>query len=447
MKKSSYIRRALSIALVSLFIGPQEHSFAQDLKYWSAKLESADALYKSGMYKQALDEYVLVAENTASTYAQFQVAWIYHVGLGVPVSCRDAVRWYTLAANRAHVGAQNNLYSIYSTGCVDVQKNMVLAVKLLIDSAAQQNPRAMANLAALYRNGDGVEKDEFKAFDYANRSAKKLDPLGLLLLSGYYLEGVGAPRSPIKSMEALKLLATVSVDEWNEPTKQYGQLILGKRLITGDGGVRDVEEAYKWLTLAAAGSNSETVNEARRELDQLRASLSQSRVEQIERSIRLELPSSTTRLSVEDMRAALQKSMEENKGRQAYFLARELSNQNDSFGQYILGLFLLAGFDGVAADADEAYIEFRRSCQQGFLWACLEQAQVLLSQSRRSAALEVLDKATNEIPRTEINMSIRAASVYSNAGHKAKAEMIARKILIDDPVNKDALKIIEDLNK
>lgn len=123
------------------------------------------------------------------------------------------------------------------------------------------------------------------------------------------------------------------------------------------------------------------------------------------------------------------------------------SSQNDSFGQYISGLFLLEGFDGIAADADEAYIEFRRSCQQGFIWACLEQAQVLLLQSRRSAALEVLDKAAKEIPRTEINMSLRAASVYSNAGHKAKAEMIARTILIDDPVNKDALKILKDINK
>lgn len=433
----------LKISLLILLFFLSTQSFSQGTSYWNTKLENADALLKRGMYRQALDEYIVIAENTASMYAQFQVGWIYSNGLGVQKSCWDAARWYTLAANRGHHTAQNNLFALYSTGCPDLPRNMPLAVQMLKRAVESNNARAMANLSILYAEGNGVEENEFRAFDYANRSAQAGDPLGKFYLSLFYFDGTGVPASKTRSTELLHSLAISRVERWDERIKQRGQLILGQNFIIGDGVPRNSEEAYKWLTLAAAGPDAELSKQASEALEEIRGSITSARAQEIERIAQRQTMAGETEMSVDQLKDALVTSIEQNRDAQVVFLATQLSNMNDPFGQYIKGLILYDGFHQTAQDIDEAYIQFRRSCQQGFLYSCLEQASILVEQNRDSAALELLGHTVKRIPRTESEMVLRAAEIYVDIGDIEQAKILARRILIDDPANDKAREIFE----
>ena len=41
--------------------------------------------------------------------AQFQLAWLYYDGDGVPQDDTEAAKWYRLAADQGHEAAQNSL--------------------------------------------------------------------------------------------------------------------------------------------------------------------------------------------------------------------------------------------------------------------------------------------------------------------------------------------------
>lgn len=69
--------------------------------------------------------------------AEAQLGWMYATGRGVPQNFYEAGRWYYLAAQRGHGGAQFELGLMYNKGEQGVPRDLVLAYYWLNLSASQ----------------------------------------------------------------------------------------------------------------------------------------------------------------------------------------------------------------------------------------------------------------------------------------------------------------------
>ena len=118
----------------------------------------------------------------------------------------EAARWYRLAANQGHAGAQLHLGLLYDSGD-GVEKNEALAAQWYRKSADQGNADAQVNLGLMYLNGSGVAKNEGAAVHCFRMAA-----------------------------------------ETGHPKAQFN---LGALLYNGVGGNPDLGQVYQWWTLAA----------------------------------------------------------------------------------------------------------------------------------------------------------------------------------------------------
>ena len=80
---------------------------------------------------------------------------MYRNGWGVSQDYKEAVRWYTMAAEQDYAIAQFNLGAMYENG-EGVPQNYKEAVRLYTLAAEQGHAKAQSNLGVMYRNGEGV---------------------------------------------------------------------------------------------------------------------------------------------------------------------------------------------------------------------------------------------------------------------------------------------------
>jgi len=71
--------------------------------------------YDRGDYATALKEFLPLAQE-GNADAQFELAVMYALGLGVPQVDKEAVKWLNLAAEQGHATAQYNLGDMYERG-------------------------------------------------------------------------------------------------------------------------------------------------------------------------------------------------------------------------------------------------------------------------------------------------------------------------------------------
>ena len=92
--------------------------------------------------------------EAGATEAHF-LGLMYDYGEGVPQDDAEAVRWYRLAAEQGHAGAQNKLGFAYGTGD-GVPQDDAEAARWYRLAAEQGNASAQYNLGVAYGTGDGV---------------------------------------------------------------------------------------------------------------------------------------------------------------------------------------------------------------------------------------------------------------------------------------------------
>jgi hypothetical protein len=80
-----------------------------------------------------------------------------------------AVKYFQMAADQGHVGAQYNMGASYYIG-QGVEKDFKMAVKYFQMAADQGNTVAQHNLGVCYLNGEGVKKDPKIAAEYFQMS-------------------------------------------------------------------------------------------------------------------------------------------------------------------------------------------------------------------------------------------------------------------------------------
>jgi len=329
---------------------------------WQQKLEDAENLFAEGRYKEALELYHEVAENTASQHAQFRIGFIHSQGLGVPVNLAEAARWYTLSGNQGNTTAQNNLSVIYSTGGPGLVKNPTLALHWLKRAAEGQDARAMANLSYRYAEGDGVEKDPYMAYDLAKRSASKDDVYGKFRLALCYLNSIGVP---LNVNEAVSLLEEVANNDDQFAPRQTAQFLLAETYRSGEGVPAYDEEAYFWYLLAATGGDVEIAADSKERIEQYQASLPSGSIASVQRRANSwRAGQGASILGLQQTRELLLAAIEEERYQEAAALAISLAEQGDAAGESIMGWLYESG-KGVAQNDREAVQWYRKAADNG----------------------------------------------------------------------------------
>lgn len=90
--------------------------------------------------------------------AQYNLGWLYEVGIDVGKDLVEAMKWYRNAAENGNAEAQYKLGHYYRSG-VGIEKNYVEAVAWYRKAAEQGHSHAQERLARCYVRGAGVERN------------------------------------------------------------------------------------------------------------------------------------------------------------------------------------------------------------------------------------------------------------------------------------------------
>jgi TPR repeat protein len=131
-----------------------------------AAVPAADALWDKGDYRGAFAEAIEPAIR-GDADAQFMIGEAYRLGRSVDPNFPQAEEWYARAARQGHIGAATELGLLLAG-----QHREAEALPWLTMAAQHNEPRALCSLAALYFNGDGVERDEAYAYALMVRAAR-----------------------------------------------------------------------------------------------------------------------------------------------------------------------------------------------------------------------------------------------------------------------------------
>ena len=105
----------IPVLLFSLFLGAS--SYSADFNKGLTAAQSGDFATALKEWKPLAEEGNAAAQNNLGfAKAQFNLGVMYDVGEGVPQDDKEAVRWYTLAAEQEHAKAQYNLGVMYALG-------------------------------------------------------------------------------------------------------------------------------------------------------------------------------------------------------------------------------------------------------------------------------------------------------------------------------------------
>jgi TPR repeat protein len=149
--------------------------------------------------KEAVRWYTLAA-NQGYAAAQFNLGLCYEFGEGVDKDLAQAVKWYRLAANQGYAKAQYNLGVCYEFG-EGVDKDLAQAVKWYRLAANQGYAKAQYNLGVCYEYGNGAEKNLEKAIEsYTKAAAQQLEIAAEALGRLKEASKAPPPRSPAPPM-------------------------------------------------------------------------------------------------------------------------------------------------------------------------------------------------------------------------------------------------------
>jgi uncharacterized protein len=110
--------------------------------------KDATAAFAHKQYAKALKLFKPLAEK-GHAVAQYNIALMHKMGLGVPKSEKEARKWARLAAKQGHAEAQQLMGSLYYKRAGQESPDVLRAYIWLEASAAQGNAEAQKNLATL----------------------------------------------------------------------------------------------------------------------------------------------------------------------------------------------------------------------------------------------------------------------------------------------------------
>jgi TPR repeat protein len=171
---------------------------------WASEFDVAVTEYNQGNYIKALDAFYTLAKEGDSK-AQFNVGLIYANGKGVNKDTYQAMEWYKKAAEQGNTAAQYNLAKLIAQRPDKEDPHARKRVKYWYEKAAEGGQKeAINDLALLYLKGEGVEKNELKAFELFKKAAEMGDGAAQINVALIYAWGEGLPNDKIKAYKNLK---------------------------------------------------------------------------------------------------------------------------------------------------------------------------------------------------------------------------------------------------
>lgn len=139
----------------------------------------------------------------------------------------------------------------------------VSAFEALSFAADKGHPIAQWKLGRMYAEGDGVQRDDYKAFelfsevadahadDGPNEPNARIVANAFVALGGYYREGI--PNTEVKADAArARQIYQYAASYFGDPEAQVN---LARMYYSGEGGDQDVLQAARWAKLAADKGN------------------------------------------------------------------------------------------------------------------------------------------------------------------------------------------------
>lgn len=114
--------------------------------------------------------------------------------------------------------------------------------------AEQGNPAAQFNLALMYRNGDGVQKDNARAVHWYRLAAMQGNAGAQSGLGFMYHDGEGVLKDEAEAVRWYRLAA-----EQGDASAQYS---LGVMYTNGEGVLKETALAHMWFNISSANGNA-----------------------------------------------------------------------------------------------------------------------------------------------------------------------------------------------
>ncbi len=175
--------------------------------------------------------------------AIFEEGYDLYSNAGDESELRRAFELLTQASLMGHALAQDVLGNMYEDGD-GAPLDLATAAELYRQSAEQECPPGMYDLAMLHLDGAGVQRDPEKAFSLIEKAVRiGEDPEHMFTLSVMYHTGKGVERDDRKALELLRRAERLgSVD---------AKANLGAMYLSGEGIQKDESKAFGLLKEAA----------------------------------------------------------------------------------------------------------------------------------------------------------------------------------------------------
>ena len=226
----------------------------EDLKLLINSHETPEQEYKIGMmlyeggkdFKPDLElasSLLLSSAESGFVKAQNQIAMMYNSGEGVEENITEAYKWFNKATENNCNSSKVELGLMYEMGNDEVAINLDKAFQMYLSATADGHAYGEYNLATLYENGDGVDKDMVMAIDLYNRSAAQGDAHGMNGLGVLYYLGDNIEKDYEKAFSYFHKAASKGLD--------VAQNNLAEMYRDGEGINKDIGKAKKYFKLAA----------------------------------------------------------------------------------------------------------------------------------------------------------------------------------------------------
>lgn len=189
------------------------------------------------------------AAEKGSIEATFLLGEHYETGEGVTKDMKRAVELYETAAKAEYKPAQSKLGYLYKSDndIANPQRSLYWNNK----AADNGDMRALCNLGLAYEFGNGVEKNEKKAFELYKQSARLGYDRGMYNLAFCYMRGLGTTEDHWQAAQYFEKAAQKGHVE-----AMYN---IGVMYLNGDGVNKDMKRAAEWFYRAAQNNNIESV--------------------------------------------------------------------------------------------------------------------------------------------------------------------------------------------
>ncbi len=142
-------------------------------------------------------------------------------------------------------------------------------------TAERGDAAAQYGMGVMYRDGKGVNKDPKAAFEWVKKAAEQGHAPAQVVLGAFYMDGIGVEKNETLGLEwfekavrlpdsdaALKSDQAMTLDALHKKAQEgdaHYQYMLGKGLLEGLYGERDVASGVEWLRKAAAQNFAEAL--------------------------------------------------------------------------------------------------------------------------------------------------------------------------------------------